>query len=111
FTLAGNYINPRTKKFAPRPELVSYTSGSEIAFNNTAEKTLSASVRYAVPLAPEIARELVVNADHYWSDELMYGDSRLDSYHLTNFRISLKNIATTGWDARSEEHTSELQSR
>ncbi|MFA7555031.1 MAG: TonB-dependent receptor [Spongiibacteraceae bacterium] len=98
-SLAGNYLDPKTEKFNPAPALSAYISGNEIPFNNTAKKTFSASARYAMPLQPEFADELVLIADYYWSDELMYGETRLPSYNLTNIRIDLRNIAETNIDA------------
>lgn len=99
FTFAGNYLDPETEKFEPSPALEAYVSGEEIPFNNTSRKTLSASARYAVPLQPEFADEVVFIADYYWTDELMYGETLLPSYNLTNLRIDLRNIAESSIDA------------
>ncbi|MDB6063029.1 MAG: hypothetical protein JWM78_3132 [Verrucomicrobiaceae bacterium] len=99
FTVAGNYLDPKTEKFDPPAALKAYVSGSEIPFNNTAKKTLSASARYVVPLKPEFAKELVFNADYYWSDKLMYNDNFLPSYSLTNMRVDLRKIAASNFDA------------
>ena len=98
--LGANYLDLQTKEFGGDPAIAPFFPGNEIPFNYTAEKSLVAGVRYAVPLDNRLARELVSNLDYYWTDDIFYilDVGSIPSYELVNLRIDLNGVAGTGLD-------------
>lgn len=96
--VAANLLDTKTEKFAPPPALAFYVNSEEIPFNNTAEKTVAGGIRYEIPADNRFADEVILNADYYWSDELMYGDIELPSYSLANVRLDFNGVARSTVD-------------
>lgn len=97
--VGGSYVSPKTEKFQTPTSLEPYLAGSEeIPFNYTADKSFVAGVRYEHPVNSPALREVVFNADYYWTDDIPYVDTFLDSYSLTNIRIGFNGIGMENLD-------------
>ena len=95
--LGGSYIDTETKSISKPAGLEPYITSNEVAFNFTAQKSLTAGIRYAKPLA-SIADEMVVNLDYYWTDKAVRAELFIPSYDITNFRLDLNGVANSSVD-------------
>jgi iron complex outermembrane recepter protein len=98
FNLAANFLDTKTRSFDPPTNLEPYIATDAVPFNYTADQTFSLGVRYRVPLDASLAKEVVLNADYYWIDDMSYTDTELPSYEVTNARLDLNGIAGSGFD-------------
>jgi len=98
--LGASYLDLNTRKFDSPIGIETFVGTDKIIFNYTATKTFTGGIRYSVPIPDGLAEELVVNLDHYWTDDLFYSDESavVPSYHLTNLRIDLNGVNGTGLD-------------
>lgn len=88
-----NYLHQSVDKQVPAPFIG--TSAPEIT-SPTPQWSSTLSMRYAHPVA-SLDTDLVVNADVYWSDDYIVGVWVAESYTVTNLRVSMDNIANSGF--------------
>lgn len=96
-SFGANWLDTDTRSFDLAPELAPYLSGDTIHFDLTSEKSFTAGIRYQAYPA-NLADELVINLNYYWTDDFTFSEATLPSYSLTNVRLDLIGIGQTGID-------------
>jgi iron complex outermembrane receptor protein len=90
-SLAGNYLDTKTRSYDLPAIFAPYVASQEINFDLTSEKSYTAGIRYVLNSVP-FAEDVIFNMDYYWTDEISFSGAALSDYSLTNLRIDINSV-------------------
>ncbi|MBB3982730.1 iron complex outermembrane receptor protein [Sphingobium fontiphilum] len=98
FEFGATLLDLKTRSLTVPTDLQPYLRVLEVPFNLVARQTLTAGLRWTLPV-PESIGKTVFSTDFYHSSSVQSSDAVLPPYVLVNARLDIGNIAGTGVDA------------
>ena len=97
FDLGATFLDLKSRSLSVPTDLRSYLAAQEVPFNLVAKTTITAGLRWVVPL-PESVGESVFAADYYHSSSVKSSDNVLPAYDLVNARFDINSVGGTSLD-------------
>ena len=97
FDFGATLLDLKSRSLTVPGDLLPYLSTAEVPFNLVAKTTLTAGVRWTMPL-PENVGEGIFSLDYYHSSKVRSSDNILPAYGVFNARFDLKGIGGSGID-------------
>ncbi|WP_231735497.1 TonB-dependent receptor [Novosphingobium sp. CCH12-A3] len=98
FEIGATLLDLKTRSLTVPTDLQPYLRVLEVPFNLVARQTVTAGVRWTLPV-PESIGNSVFSVDFYHSSSVQSSDATLPPYVLVNARLDVGSIADTGVDA------------
>ena len=98
FDAGATFLDLKTRSLGVPADLRSYLAVQKVPFNLVAKRTITAGVRWTLPL-PETAGTPVLSADYYHSSSVRSSDAVLPAYDLVNARLDLNGVGGSALDA------------
>ena len=98
FTAGATFLDLKSRSLTVPANLIPYLASPAVPFNLVAKTTITAGVRWTLPV-PETFGAAVVSADYYHSSSVQSSDATLPAYDLVNARLDLNGVAGSGLDA------------
>ena len=98
FDAGATFLDLKSRSLSVPQFLLPYLAAPEVPFNLVPETTITAGVRWALPVTERLA-DAVFSADYYHSSEVRSSDAILPAYDLVNARFDFNDVAGSGVDA------------
>lgn len=98
FEAGATFLDLKTRALTVPNDLRSYLRVQEVPFNLVAKQTLTAGVRWTLPIPESIAKTVFIG-DFYHSSSVQSSDAVLPAYNLVNARIDFGSIGGSSLDA------------
>ena len=97
FNAAASFLDLKSRSLTVPDFLVGYLASNEVPFNLVPKTTVSAGVRWTLPV-PDNITDAVFSADYYHSSSVRSSDAVLPAYDLVNARLDLNDLGGSGLD-------------
>lgn len=99
-SVSGSYIDTKTKKIVKPDDVAAYmTTIDEVRFEYVAQKSMTASINYSLPIDSDALENINFHADYYWTDDISFaGAWMIPSYSVTNVRVDFEGVVNQGME-------------
>jgi iron complex outermembrane receptor protein len=97
FDAGATFLNLKSLSLTVPAALRPYLATAEVPFNLVAKATITAGVRWVLPL-PKSLGEVVFGGDFYHSSKVQSSDNVLPAYEVVNARLDLNGVAGSNFD-------------
>ena len=91
FTYSANFLDPQSTSVTVPASLAPYVAAGGIPFNMTARRTFAGGARYQLPI-PDDLGQVVLNAEEYYTSQIMFTSANLPPYAVLNMRLDWNNV-------------------
>lgn len=98
FDFGATLLDLKTRSLTVPTDLQPYLRVLQVPFNLVARQTVTAAVRWTLPI-PESIGKTVLSTDFYHSSSVQSSDAILPPYVLVNARLDVGSVGGTGVDA------------
>ncbi|WP_371433404.1 TonB-dependent receptor [Novosphingobium sp.] len=98
FEAGATFLDLKTRSLTVPGSLLPYLHVQQVPFNLVAKQTVTAGVRWTLPV-PESIGKTVFSGDFYHSSSVQSSDAILPAYNLVNVRLDVSDIGGSSLDA------------